>query len=218
MNFFFPLLILLLFVRTYSKVNHLCTRSIVDETVWRSTSWVANNTGGSESDDTVCDGTCAGDSLESHQVGSKTSNVWGGHGGTRDGVAGAVARVPCGSDGTSWGEDIENGAKVGVGSSGISGCGGTDGDGGSSGRRGVVSSIGIAVTGSDGEDDTSSDGIVHGTVGSRGVRSTQTHVGNSSSDDALGSCVRGHKVDSGNDTRVRARPTGGENLHTDDSS
>lgn len=118
-----------------------------------------------------------GSRLEREVVGQETSNVGRGHGGTRDGVDGVLGADPGGLDAQARGEDVSALSVVGeVGTAVIEGRS-ADGNRLRGSSRGVVASIGVVVTGSDGEVDTGLDGGIDGSVKSRGLATTKRHVG-----------------------------------------
>lgn len=114
---------------------------------------------------------------ERKEVGQKTSNVRRSHGSTRDGVDGVVGTNPGGLDVETGSKDVDALAVVGEVCAGIVEGGCTNGDGllGSGGR--VVARIGVVVTGSNGEMQTSLHGGVDGSVESRRLATTKGHVG-----------------------------------------
>jgi hypothetical protein len=101
-----------------------------------------------------------------------------GHGSAGDGVDGILAANPGGQDVQAGGEDVSALAVVGEVGTLISQGGGTDGDGLLSSSGGVVASIGVVVTGSDGEVHTSINSGIHSEVESTRATTTQRHVGN----------------------------------------
>ena len=115
--------------------------------------------------------------LERQVVGQETSDVWGGHRSTRDGVDSVLGSNPGGKDVESWSKDIVALSVVGEVSALIRESGGTDGDSllGSSWR--VVARIGVVVTGSDGEVETGLDGTVHSGIESWRLAASERHVG-----------------------------------------
>jgi hypothetical protein len=118
--------------------------------------------------------------LERQHVGKETSNVRGGHGGTRDGVGGVLRTDPGGQDVETGGEDVVALSVVGEVRTLIKESGGTDGDGVLSSSRGVVARVGVIVTGSDGKVDTGVNGSVDSEVESGGLATSQAHVGGAS--------------------------------------
>lgn len=125
--------------------------------------------------------------LQGDVVGQQTSNVGGGHGGTRDGVDSVLAADPGGEDVQAGGKDISALSVVGEVGTLISESGGTDGDGllSSSGR--VAASIGVVIASSNGEVDTGIDSGVNSKIESAGGTTAQTHVGNTALEALLAS-------------------------------
>lgn len=115
--------------------------------------------------------------LEGQVVGQKTSNVWGGHGGARDGVDGVLRSDPGGKDVKSWSKDVVALSVVGEVGALIRKSGGTDSYSVGSGSWRVVARIGIVVTGSDGEVKTGLDGTIHSGIKSWRLATTERHVG-----------------------------------------
>ena len=102
----------------------------------------------------------------------------GGHGGTGDGVGSVLAADPGGKDVQTGGEDVSALAVVGEVGTLISKSGGTDGNGLLCSGGGVVASIGIVVTGSDGEVNTSINGGIDSEIQCTGAATAKRHVGN----------------------------------------
>ena len=115
--------------------------------------------------------------LERQHVGKETSNVGRGHGGTRDGVGGVLRADPGGQDVESRGEDVVALSVVGEVSTLVKEGGGTDGDSVLSSSRGVVAGVGVVVTGSNREVDTSVNSGVDGEIEGGGLATSQAHVG-----------------------------------------
>jgi hypothetical protein len=128
--------------------------------------------------------------------------VGSSHRGTRDGVGTAVE--PCGQDGDTGGEDVDDGAVVGERSKFVRAVGGTDGEDSGLGCRGRSSSIDSLVTGGNSEEDTSSDGVGGSGVDRGGLATSERHGAYGTIGAAAGLCVVGDVVDTGNDTRVGA--------------
>lgn len=88
------------------------------------------------------------------------------HGGTRDGVGGAVGADPGREDAGARGEQVNDGTVVGKGRNAPVLVNSTDGEGvGSRGGRGVGSVHGVVTGGHDGQDTggvSSVDGVVEG--------------------------------------------------------
>jgi hypothetical protein len=101
-----------------------------------------------------------------------------GHGSSGDGVDGILAADPGGENVQAGGENVSALAVVGEVGTLISQGGCSDGDGLLSSSGGVVASISVVVTGSDGEVNTSINGGVHSEVKSTRATTTQGHVGN----------------------------------------
>jgi hypothetical protein len=103
--------------------------------------------------------------------------VGGSHGGSGDGVGSVVRSNPGGEDVETRGEDVVALAEVGEVRTLISESGSTDGDSVSGSGGGVVARVGVVVTGSDGEMDTSIDGSVDSEIESNRLATAQAHVG-----------------------------------------
>lgn len=116
--------------------------------------------------------------LERDVVGQQTGNVGRGHGSSGDGVDGILAANPGGQNVQARGEDVSALAEVGEVGTLISQSGGTDGDGLLSGSGGVVASISVVVTSSDGEMHASVNSGIHSEVESARATTAQRHVGN----------------------------------------
>lgn len=116
--------------------------------------------------------------LKGNKVGQETSNVWGSHGGTGDGVDGVLATDPGGLDVQTWGEDVDALAVVGEVGTTVSEGGGTDGDGVLGSSWGVVASVGVIIAGGNGEVDAIVNGGVDSQVQGGGFATAKGHVGN----------------------------------------
>ena len=80
--------------------------------------------------------------------GSDTANMWGGHGGSRDGVGGGRGTNPSRGNVGSWAKDIAAAPIVGIVSTGIGFVGGSNGDSlWFTGGR-VIASIRVIISGS----------------------------------------------------------------------
>lgn len=150
--------------------------------------------------------------LKSQVVGTETSDVGSGHGGTRDGVGGRVGADPRGQNVGAGGEDVDEGTEVGVRGKSISRGGGTDSAGG--GLRGgrVAGGVGTVVSGGDGQEDTGADHVGGGSVDGSGLGATERHVGDGTVGAAAGLGVGGDVVHARDDTRVGSGAGGVENL------
>jgi len=115
--------------------------------------------------------------LERQVVGQETSDMGRGHGGTRDGVDGVWGADPGGLNADTRAEDVSALSVVGEVSTVIIQVRGADGEGLLSGGRGVAASIGVVVTGSDSEVNTSIDSSVDSSVESSGLATAEGHVG-----------------------------------------
>lgn len=115
--------------------------------------------------------------LKRQEVGKKTSNVGRGHRGTRDLVGGVLAANPGGQNVEAGGEDVVALAVVGEVGTLISESRGTDSDGLLGTSRRVPAGVGVVVTGSNSEVDTSIDSSVDSEVESGRLATAQTHVG-----------------------------------------
>lgn len=149
---------------------------------------------------------------EGEEVGAETGDVGSGHGSARDGVLGAGGADPGRGDGSAGGEDVDNGAVVGVGGNGISRGGGADSADGGLGSGRVVGGVGTVVAGGDSEEDTGLNHGGSGAVGGGRVAAAERHVGNGAVGAVAALRVLGDKVHAGNDTRVAAGPVGVEHL------
>lgn len=118
-----------------------------------------------------------GSRLERQVVGQETSDMWGGHGCTRDGVGGIWAADPGGENAQTWGKNVVALSVVGEVCAGVIKSRGTDSDGLLSSSWGVVARIGVVVSGSDGKVDTSINSSVNSAVKSGGLATTKRHVG-----------------------------------------
>lgn len=103
--------------------------------------------------------------------------MWGGHGSTGNSVDSVLAADPGGEDVQAWCKDVVALAKVGEIGTLVSESGSTNSDGLLSGSWGVVARVGIVVTGSNSEVDTSVDSGIHGSIKSWGLATTKRHVG-----------------------------------------
>lgn len=128
--------------------------------------------------------------LEGEEVGQQTSNVGRGHRGSGDSVDGILAADPGGENVKTGSEDIVALSVVGEVSTLIREGGSTDGDSLLSGSRRVVAGVGIVVTSSDSEVNTSVHSSVHSQVESNRLAATQTHV-SSTALEALGLALLG---------------------------
>lgn len=99
------------------------------------------------------------------------------HRGTRDGVGGVLGANPGGKNVKTWGKDVIALSVVGEVGTFIVEGGGTDSDSILSCSRGVVAGVGVVVTGSHSEVDTSVDSSVDGHVEGGGLATSQAHVG-----------------------------------------
>lgn len=198
------------------RVVHLAAAAVVGEAVGRARTRRGDKAGLGKGNNAALDGSGGGQVLESNEVGSESSNVGRGHGSTRDGVGGAVAANPGGLDVGARGEDIDNGAVVGERGPGISVGGGADSDGGRSRGRRVVGSVGVVVTGSDGEGETSSDSGSNSVVDGSRVATTEGHVGNSLLGDALALSIGSSPLNTRDNTGVGSRAGLVEDLDTND--
>ena len=113
-------------------------------------------------------------------------------------------------DAAPGGEDVDDGAVVGVGRQGVGVGGGADGAGGGLGGGRVVGRVGGAVAGGDGEEDAGLDEGGGGGVDGGGPGAAERHVGHGGAR-ARGGVGR-HEVDAGDDARVGAGPAGVEHL------
>lgn len=113
-------------------------------------------------------------------------------------------------DAAPGGEDVDDGAVVGVGGQGVGVGGGADGAGGRLGGGRVVGGVGGAVAGGDGEEDAGLDEGGGGRVDGGGLGAAERHVGHGRAR-ALGGVGR-HVVDARDDARVGAGPAGVEHL------
>lgn len=125
-----------------------------------------------------------------------------GHGSTRDGVGSSGGANPRREDVATGGKDVDDGTVVGVRGTGIGVGGGTNSAG--RGRRGGrrVGSVGVLVSGSDSQENTS---IGHGSnsaVDSSRGRATKRHVSNHTLGARSGLGVGSDVVHAGNNTRV----------------
>ena len=118
--------------------------------------------------------------LQREQVCKKTSNMWRGHGGTRDGVDGVLATDPGGLDVQTWGEDVVALAIVGEVGTGVLKSGRADGDRLLSGSWGVVAGVGIVITGGNSEVDAGINGSIDSGIKSWRLATAQAHVGSGS--------------------------------------
>jgi hypothetical protein len=115
--------------------------------------------------------------LERQVVGQKTSDVWGSHGSTRDGVDCILGTNPGGLNAQAGGEDVVALSEVGEVSAGIIESASTDSDGKISSSWGVVARIGVVVTSGHSEVDTSLNSTIYSTVKSGRLATTERHVG-----------------------------------------
>jgi len=137
-----------------------------------------------------------------------------GHGGTGNSVGGEVGSNPGGGDAAARGKDVEDGAEVTVRSTGICDVDSTHGDGGGGRSRGEVCGVLVGVTRCHNEWNAITDPIINcGIEGSR-VATSQTHVGNTAPNSALGPGVVDNPLDTSNDTRDGTRAIGTEDLDT----
>lgn len=147
---------------------------------------------------------------ETKEVGGNTSNVGGGHGGTRDGVG--LATGPGAGDVGTGGKNIDQAAEVGVVGEGVVNLGSTNGAGRGLGSRGGGRGVSTLVTGSNSQEDAGVDNSGSGRVhGARGA-ATERHVDNN----AVGAALRGSIVDdklhTSDDARVGASAVVTEDL------
>ena len=135
------------------------------------------------------------------QQGGNASHVRCSHRGTGDRVGGRRRGVPVRRDARARGEDIQAGAKVGVGGASIGTSGRADGNRGwlTGGRR--RAGIGVGVAGRDAIRDTVGNAAGNCRIQQNGGGAAETHVG-----DRGGACcmVGGHPFDTCNHARVRA--------------
>ena len=110
--------------------------------------------------------------LERQEVSQETSNVGGGHGSSRDGVGGVLRSNPGREDVETRGKDIIALSEVGEVGTLIGESGGTDGNSIGSGSGRVVAGVGVVVTSSDGEVDTSINGSIDSEVESDRLAAT----------------------------------------------
>lgn len=159
--------------------------------------------------------------LEGQEVGQEPGDVGGGHRGAGDGVDGVLAANPGRLDVQAGGKDVSTLSVVGEVRALVAEGGGTDGDGllGGSGR--VVASIGIVITGSDGEVDARLDGSVDSHVERWGLATTKRHVGGRTLEIGilLGRLLDvrlGGPLNTLDDVRHSARSVGAEHLDCED--
>lgn len=100
-----------------------------------------------------------------------------GHGGTGDGVGGVLRTDPGGKDVETRSENVVALSVVGEVGTLVKECGGTDCDGVRSSSWGVVTRIGVVVTGGNSEVDTSVNSGVDSKVEGGGLATSQAHVG-----------------------------------------
>jgi hypothetical protein len=159
--------------------------------------------------------------LERQVVGQETGDVWGGHGGTGDGVGGIWGADPGGKNAQTWGKDVVALSVVGEVSARVIESGGTDSDGKLSSSRGVVARVSIVISSSDGEVDAGRDSTVHSTVEGRRLATTKRHVGSRALEallsllDLLGVCV-GSPFDTLDNVGHGSRSVGTEDLDSVD--
>lgn len=151
--------------------------------------------------------------------------MWRSHGGTGDGVDGILAADPGGLDVQTWGKDVVALAIVGEVGTGVLKSGCTNGDGLLGGSWGVVAGVGVVVTSSNSEVNTSIDSGVDGSIEGWRLATTQAHV-RSRALEALVLAIlsRGHLggvrlssiLDTLDDIGHSAGSVGAENLDSDD--
>lgn len=219
-----PQFVVLLVVRSprqgelasYNAAARNLSSVVVGEEVGGTRADAGDAVGQTKSLDAGSDGRGARETLNTHEVGSETSNVGAGHGGTRDGVGGSVGADPGREDGRAGGEDVNGGSVVGERGAGVGGGGGTDGDGRGLRSRGVVGGGGVIVTSSNNEGHASVDGSGDSGVDGRGLATTERHAGDGLGALALVPGSVGGPLDTRDDTGVGARAIGTEDLDGDD--
>lgn len=197
--------------------KNLCAVAIVCESVWRAGASVLDNTSGGEGDEAGGEVGWGALTLKSDDVGSKTSDVWAGHGGTGDGAGGSGAADPRGLDVHTWGEDVEDWAEVGEASLDVGRVGGTNGEDGRLRCWGGVAGITTIITGSDNSEDTVGDSAGDGIVGSLREGTAERHGDDRASSAAIAASVVDSPVDTSNDTRVASAAVGTKDLDADDA-
>lgn len=129
-----------------------------------------------------------------------------------------AAADPGGQNVGTRGKDVNKVSVVGVRRAGISSGRSTDSANARGRGRGVVGGAGTVVAGSDAEEDIVADERRSSVVDSSRVATAERHIGDNTVGAVARAGVRSDKVDSGNDTRVRARATIVEDLYSEESS
>jgi len=122
----------------------------------------------------------------------------------------AVASNPVGGDGSARSEKSNACPIVRERGTGISVGSGTYSNRSCHAGRRRIESVAIVITGSNGIDHTSSDGVLYSLVEGGGSSSSKGHAGNRRTG---GTLVVGDVVDARDDTSGGSRPTGAQHLH-----
>lgn len=115
--------------------------------------------------------------LKREVVGQETTDMGRSHGGTGDGVDGVLGADPSRLNAQARGKDVRALSVVGEVGTAVVESRSTNSDRLSSSSGGVLASVGVVVSGSDGEVDTRADGGVDSSVESLGLATTKRHVG-----------------------------------------
>jgi hypothetical protein len=115
--------------------------------------------------------------LQRQVVRKQTCNMRRGHGGTGEGGNSLLGANVGGENVETRAKDVDTLSVVGEVGSSIGEGRGTNGDGILSGSRGVVASIGIVVTSSNGKVNASLDSSVDGKIKGRRLATTKRHIG-----------------------------------------
>lgn len=160
--------------------------------------------------------------LQGDVVGQQTSNVRGGHGGSRDGVNSILAANPSRQNVQTRGEDVSALSVVGEVGAFISQGGGTDGDGVLGSGRRVVASISIVITSGNSKVNAGLNSGIDSKIQSTRATTTQGHVSNAALE-ALGLAVLsslglldvslGSPLNTLHNIRHGTRATGAQDLH-----
>jgi len=153
--------------------------------------------GGGDTDESILNALVVEGVVARPDLGEHTSNVWAGHGGSRNGVGALGGTDPSSGDAGSWSEHLATGAEAREGRAAIGVVSGHDSEGEVSGGWGAVAGVVVAIASSDSHHETSAEGSVSGIVDTLVATATEGHVANNTT--TTTSNV-GRKVDTSNDT------------------
>lgn len=149
---------------------------------------------------------------EGEEVGTETSDVGAGHGGTRDGAGGGGGADPGGEDVGAGSEDVDDGAVVGEAGAGKVGGGGTDSAGEGLVGGGGALGVGVLVAGGDGEEVAGVDDGTGSRVDGAGGAAAKRHVDDGAVGAGAGPGVSDDKVHASDDARGAAGSRSVEDL------